>query len=244
MKLAILSDIHGNLEALTAVINRLETYTVDQIISLGDNIGYGPNPNEVMDLLAQKKIKSILGNHEMVVKHPRFITWFNPVAQKSVKNTNEALSPHHIKTIHTFKKHMVKENLRFVHGVPPHSPFLYPFQLSDKALARKISALAQPICFCGHTHELELIECTCHVELIRHPLSQGLQTLKKNSKYLINAGSVGQPRDANKDAKVILYESLTHTIEVLYVPYPYPVTMQKIRDAGLPESFATKLSPN
>ncbi len=244
MKLAVISDIHGNLEALTAVIERIETCSVDQIISLGDNIGYGPNPNEVMDLLARNKIQSILGNHEMVVKSPRFITWFNPVAQKSVIKTHATLLPHHIKTIHTFKEHMIKENLRFVHGVPPHSPFLYPFQLSDKALARKILELAQPICFCGHTHELELIECTCHGELTRHPLDRGAQTLKKDSRYLINAGSVGQPRDANKDAKVVLYDSLTHTMEVLYVPYPYPVTMQKIRDAGLPESFATKLSPN
>ena len=243
MKFAIISDIHGNLEALTAVINRLETCTIDKIISLGDNIGYGPNPNEVMDLLAQKKVESILGNHEMVVKHPRFITWFNPVAQKSVVKTNADLSPHHIKTIHALEKSMVEKNLRFVHGVPPHSPFLYPFQLSDKALAKKISLLAQPICFCGHTHELELIECTGHGDLIRHPLAQGIQTLKQGSRYLINAGSVGQPRDANKDAKVMLYDSLTHIIEVLYVPYPYPVTMQKIRDAGLPESFATKLSP-
>ena len=243
MKLAIISDIHGNLEALTAIIERIETCAVDQVISLGDNIGYGPDSSEVMELLAHKKIQSILGNHEMVIKHPRFITWFNPVAQKSVLKTHANLSAHHIKTIHTFKKSMVKGNLRFVHGVPPNSPFLYPFQLSDKALARKISELEQPICFCGHTHELELIECNCHGKLTRNALFQGLHTLNENSRYLINAGSVGQPRDANKDAKLMIYDSHPHTIEVLYVPYPYPVTMQKILDAGLPESFANKLSP-
>ncbi|SMC85476.1 Predicted phosphodiesterase [Desulfocicer vacuolatum DSM 3385] len=244
MKIAIISDIHGNLEALTAVMEHLNTCPVDQIISLGDNIGYGPNPNEVMDLLARHSIQSVLGNHEMVVKYPRFLKWFNPVAQKSVVQTNKSLLPHHIKTIHTFEKQMVKENLRFVHGMPPQSPFLYPFQLSTKGLAGKISELKQPVCFCGHTHELELIELTCRDKLIQAPLPQGVQSLQKTSKYLINAGSVGQPRDENKDAKLIIYDPLAYTIEVLYLPYPYRVTMQKIRDAGLPESFATKLSPN
>ena len=245
MKIAIISDIHGNLEALTAVLERLNScaMSVERIISLGDNIGYGPNPNEVMTLLAREKVASILGNHEMVIKHPRFLNWFNPVARKSVVKTSKDLSLTHVKAIHDLETSMVKENLRFVHGVPPQSPFLYPFQLSDKHLARKISGLPQSICFCGHTHELEMIECNGQGQLCRRPLPPGGETLNKKYRYLINAGSVGQPREANKDAKLLIYNTKSHTIEVLYVPYRYKVTMQKIIDAGLPESFANKLSP-
>ncbi len=245
MNIAIISDIHGNLEALTAVLERLNSCarSVGRIISLGDNIGYGPNPNEVMSLLAREKVESILGNHEMVIKYPRFLNWFNPVARKSVVKTHKDLFLTHVKTIHSFETFMVKDNLRFVHGVPPQSPFLYPFQLSDKHLARKISGLAQSICFCGHTHELEIIECKDQGQLCRRPLPMGAEILNKKHRYLINAGSVGQPREANKDAKVLLYNTKAHTIEVLYVPYPYKVTMQKIIAAGLPESFANKLSP-
>ncbi len=243
MKIAVISDIHGNLEALTAVLEHLGTCAVDRIISLGDNIGYGPDPNEVMNLLVRENIESILGNHEMVIKAPRFLNWFNPVARKSAVKTTAALSSHHVRTIHTFEKSMVKGHLGFVHGVPPHSPFLYTFQLSDSALAQKISKMNPTVCFCGHTHELEMIECTGPNELVRRSLHQGGEPLKKETRYLINVGSVGQPRETNKDAKVVIYDDRTHTIEVLFIPYPYPVTMQKILDAGLPESFALKLSP-
>lgn len=243
MKTAIISDIHGNLEALTAVLERLQARSVDRIISLGDNIGYGPNPNEVMTLLAREKVESILGNHEMVIIYPRFINWFNPVARKSVIKTTADLSLIHVKSIHTHKKFMVKKNLRFVHGVPPSSPFLYPFQLSDKKLAQKISNMDETICFCGHTHELEIIECTSQGELTRRPLAREGVALNKKYRYLINAGSVGQPRGSNKDAKALIYHGGSHSIEIIYVPYPYEVTMKKIIDAGLPESFAAKLSP-
>ncbi len=243
MNLAIISDIHGNLEALTAVLERLQSCAVDRIISLGDNIGYGPNPNEVMGMLAREKVESILGNHEMVIKHPRFLNWFNPVARNSVVKTTADLSLKHVKSIHTHETAMVKDALRFVHGVPPRSPFLYPFQLSDRLLAKKISDMGQSICFCGHTHELEIIECTNHGKLQRRPLARQGEALNRKYRYLINAGSVGQPRDSNKDAKVLIYHTRSHSIEVIYVPYPYKVTMQKIIDAGLPESFANKLSP-
>ena len=234
MKIAIISDIHGNLEALTAVLEHLGTCAVDRIISLGDNIGYGPDPNEVMNLLAREKVESILGNHEMVIKAPRFLSWFNPVARKSVIKTTAALSLHHVRTIHTFEQSMVKADLRFVHGVPPQSPFLYTFQLSDSALAQKISELSQTVCFCGHTHELEMIECTGRNKLVRRPLHEGGQPLKKNTRYLINAGSVGQPRETNKDAKAVIYDASAHTLEVLYIPYPYPVTMQENPGCGAP----------
>ena len=198
MKIAIISDIHGNIEALTAVLERLESSAVAHIISLGDNIGYGPNPNEVMTLLARKKAQSILGNHEMVIRHPRFMNWFNPVARKSVIQTTANLSSHHVKTIHTLEESMVKGNLRFVHGVPPHSPFLYPFQLSDTALARKIWEMDQSVCFCGHTHELEIIESTDPSQLIRRPLLREGETLKKNPDTLSTQAVWGSPGSQTK----------------------------------------------
>ena len=243
MKTAVISDIHGNLEAFTAVLAHLEKQGIHHIISLGDNIGYGPDPDKVMDLLARHQVISILGNHEMVICHPRFLKWFNPVARKSVAATTNALSPKHIRTIHSWETRLTKGNLQFVHGVPPRSPFLYTFQVPDPLLGQKLLEMERSVCFCGHTHELELIHSTPDGELLRRPLGRGRQVLDKQLRYLINVGSVGQPRDADKSAKLVIYDDVAHAVEVCYIPYPFEITAQKIRAAGLPESFARRLCP-
>ena len=241
MKLVVLSDIHGNLEALTRVLEKIDAVRPDRLICLGDNIGYGPDSDRVVDMVQEMGIESVLGNHEMAAKDPRFLACFNPVAQESVRHMNATLTDATLDTIRTFEKVLVKDGIRFVHGAPQQSPFLYLFQFSDPALAAKMGKMRENICFVGHTHELQLIRLDTDGRLYRNVLNEGRIRLAANAKYIINAGSVGQPRDGNNNAKFVVYDSEERELKVVFVPYPFRKTAEKIIASGLPRSFADKL---
>ena len=242
MILSVISDIHGNLEAFSEVLKAIKTINPHKIISLGDNIGYGPNPEEVMTLISEHRIESVLGNHEMVVKDYQLIRWFNPVAQKAVEYTLQHLSKSSIKAIKAYKNFIVKDDLRFVHGVPPCSMFLYIFQLQDSNIMKKLDNMEQRICFIGHTHELGIIKYDSR-KLVKSSLNKRKKVqLRKNCRYIINAGSVGQPRDGDTSAKFMVFDTEKDTIEVKYIPYDFTLTARKIIEAGLPRVYAEKLS--
>lgn len=245
MKIAVISDIHGNLEAFTQVLKVIDSQPVDHIVSLGDNIGYGPDPEAVMVLINQYQIMSVLGNHEMILKDHRFIKWFNPKVQKNVGPSHAMLSPESVRRIKQFPRALVVENTRFVHGCPEKSPFLYLFQLTASGVKRKMSKMKEKICFIGHTHELGMMIYNPLLDqLDEKTLKEGRITLNPGNKYIINAGSVGQPRDINKDAKLIFFDAAKLTIDVHYIPYDNRTTIHKIRQAGFSESFAEKLMTN
>lgn len=241
MKLVVISDIHGNLEAFTRVLDEIDRVRPDRVICLGDNIGYGPDSNRVVDRIRERGIESVLGNHEMAVKDQRFLKCFNPVAQESVRHMAASLTDDTISTIRTFEKSLVKDGIRFVHGVPEQSPFLYLYQFSDSGLAAKMRKMRERICFVGHTHELELIRLDTDGRLTREVLNEGRLFLESKAKYIVNAGSVGQPRDGDNNAKMVVYDSENGELEVVYVPYPFRKTAEKIIQSGLPRSFADKL---
>lgn len=241
MRLAVISDIHGNLEAFTAVLEELAQVRPDGIISLGDNIGYGPDSEAVMELVAAHGVESILGNHEMVVKTPKSIRWFNPMARKALDYTLGELSASSVEAIRAYPQVLVRENMRFVHGAPPRSPFVYLFQFEEERLAEKMAGLREWICFAGHTHDLGVTVWDGR-EVTTHSLAQGTLELDPGKKYLINAGSVGQPRDGTPDAKYMVIDTETRVLAVRYLPYSYEKTQKKIIAAGIPRMFADKLA--
>lgn len=239
--MTILSDIHGNLEALQAVLPRVDRIFPDFIISLGDNIGYGPDPNRVMQEICQRKISSVLGNHEMAIVNPSFMACFNPVSRKAAEHTLGHLSGAYKKIINQWSRNMVLENLGFVHGVPPSSPFIYLFQLTASNLKKRMEAMEQWVYFAGHTHDLKLI--AWDGETIQHrELKRGTIVLDRRKKYIVNAGSVGQPRDGDPRAKWLSFDTLTGELTVDFVPYDHGKTAAKILEAGIPAVFAEKLS--
>jgi predicted phosphodiesterase len=240
MQIAIIADIHGNLEAFEAVLDHIHTENVSHIFSLGDNVGYGPDPEAVMQRIRKEKILSVLGNHEMAMKNDTFISWFNPMAQKAVIYTRAHLSEESLGEIREYPKSRVFENLRFVHGAPPSSPLLYLFQLADDKLARCLDRLNESICFAGHTHDLHIIEYD-GAQIERLPLPLGDTELNPKYKYVINVGSVGQPRDGDKRAKYVIYDTATFTVSVKAVAYDPRLTAEKIIQAGLPEQYASRL---
>lgn len=240
MHIAVISDVHGNLEALDAVLDDIKEKNVSQIFSLGDNIGYGADPEAVMERLKKPGVLSVLGNHEMAVKKESFISWFNPTAKKAVEYTIQNLSEASAAEISAYPKCIVMDNLRFVHGAPPASPFIYLFQLSDEKLEKCMKLYKETVCFVGHTHDLQIIECReNHIE--RQQLAIGETKLDENSRYIINAGSVGQPRDRDKRAKYLIYDSDLHQITVHAVEYDAQKAADKIIKAGIPADYATRL---
>lgn len=241
MKLAVISDVHGNLEAVSRVLAEVEKVRPHAVVSLGDNIGYGPDSQAVMDRLTAYGVKSVLGNHEMAVKNTQALKWFNPVARKALNQAISQLSPAALTAIRSFPRARVLENMRFVHGVPPCSPFLYLFQLSERKLAKKMADLEEQVCFAGHTHDLGLMVWDGE-NLTRRNLPRGTLELCRDKKYLINAGSVGQPRDGTPDAKYLLMDTRTGELTVRFVPYPFEITQKKIIAAGIPEMYAAKLN--
>lgn len=241
MRIAVLSDIHGNLEAFEAVLEDIGKAAPDRIISLGDNVGYGVDAAAVMALLETHGILSVLGNHEFALVHEPFINWFNPSARQAVAYTKENLPAPYVDTIKTYKKSMVMDGIRFVHGAPMNAVTVYLFQLSDKKLSSILNGMDESICFAGHTHQLELIEFDGE-RLERMTLSEGHRVLDRNRKYVVNAGSVGQPRDRDKRAKYLIFDTETYGVDVRCIDYDAEKAAQKILAAGLPATYAERLT--
>lgn len=240
MRLAVVSDIHGNLDAFESVLADISSASVDEIISLGDNIGYGAEPEAVLRRLQSASIPSILGNHELAVIDPSVREWFNPLARKSILHTVAHLSDGAIQYLHTLPTSLHRDGCWFVHGFPPNSPTIYLFQGSDDDIREGLTATGCPICFVGHTHILEmLIVDTCAVE--HQELTSGAVLLEDGPRYLINIGSVGQPRDRNRDAKYVIFDTDSTMLEVHYVSYDREAASRKIIAAGLPKAHAARL---
>ena len=240
MRFAIISDIHGNLEALDQVLADIDSRHIDKIIDLGDNIGYGPDPEQVMDQILDRKIPSILGNHELALMEPELLDWFNPAARESLLKTRKMLSAHSLAFIETMEKSMVMHNCRFVHGFPPDSVTTYLFEVDQLRLEHAFSISMDQLCFTGHTHRLEAVGSDGD-KIFRHPLHRGIFQIDPSKKYIFNVGSVGQPRDGDNRAKYVILDDTARTLEARFVPYDIVITAKKIIAAGLPRMHADRL---
>lgn len=251
MKIAIISDIHGNMEALEAVLADMEETEPDRIYCLGDTIGYGPEPEEAVSTLREKNIPSVCGNHELVIQDNTHLGWFNPVARASLLATMGMLSAQTKEYIRTLPMYLLVEdafdktdaldrNIRLVHGFPPDSATTYLFQAQGKPMRKYFAGTEDFICFIGHTHDLS---CYSYdgTQVKKLPFARGMHQLENKMKYIINIGSVGQPRDMNNNAKYVLLDTKTFCLELRFVPYEIQAVVDKIMAKGLPEVHAERL---
>lgn len=240
MRMAIISDIHGNATAFRAVLAHLDHQDIEAVFCLGDNIGYGPEPEEAVQLLRERQIPSVCGNHELAVINPSFLGWFNPVARLSLEKTMGLLSRSTLDYIAELPNFIVEHGCRFVHGFPPDSPTLYLFEVPDEDIIETMAHMTESICFIGHTHELLLVEYDGS-GISKTVLGRQSHSLDPASNYLVNVGSVGQPRDGQRDAKYVIWDTDRHLLEVKFVPYDVNDTIGKIYKAGMPEQHAWRL---
>lgn len=240
MRIAILSDIHANLEALQAVIDDLNRTKPDTVICLGDMIGYGPEPEEVIRLIQHKGYISILGNHEAAITEPKIRKWLNFQARENSIQTQKLLSHDSLDFCINLPKFLNLSDALFVHGFPPDSVLGYVNRKSDKQITALFNRAARALYFVGHTHNLLAVSWDgTHLE--RAPLTEGKTSLQHGIKYIINVGSVGQPRDGNNRAKYILWHTESHCIESVQIPYDFKTTSRKIKERGFPEAYGLRL---
>jgi len=242
MKYAILSDIHGNFDAFERVLSDINPIGVDRIISLGDMIGYGGQPEEVVTEIRRRSVWSIMGNHELAVVDRSYLNWFNPQARRSLVQTITMLSPDSLAFIEKLKAFLRFDSCHFVHGYPPDSPLTYLFEVGEETLVQTFLTKNFWICFVGHTHNLEIISFG-RDGLSRLPLQRGKTILQKTNQYILNIGSVGQPRNGNVDAKYVIWDPEENTVDLRFIPYNLEAAADKILAAGLPEVRARRLLP-
>jgi len=240
MRLAIISDIHGNMDALNEVLADIDKSNVNLTICLGDMVGYGPEPEEVIQTICQRKIPTLMGNHELSILDPKYLSWFNPLARLSIQKTIPMLSEKSLAYIANLKTFASQKQTRFVHGFPPDSVITYLFQIEEAAFCSVFEAMKENLCFVGHTHKLEFVSYKAGA-VIRAPLIKGVMQLRKEKKYIINVGSVGQPRDGNNNAKYTIWDETENLIQVKFVPYHIAKVTNKIIEAGLPDAHAERL---
>lgn len=240
MLIAVLSDIHGNYEALEAVVGDLDKHTPDRVICLGDMVGYGPDPVKVVDLIRARGFECIVGNHEAGFRQEKYRNWMNFQVIENNQKTEKLLSAENINYLGGLPDNIIIEDMLFVHGFPLKSFLTYLRNCSDKVIRQLFEIHPYQFYFVGHTHTLSQAYGDGDT-VVREKLECGEHKLDCSKKYIINCGSVGQPRDRDNRAKYILFDSTSCLLRVIAVDYDFEKTIQKIEKQGFPAIYGLRL---
>jgi predicted phosphodiesterase len=244
MRVAVLSDIHANIEAFQAVVSDLEHRT-DRILNLGDLVGYNASPNECVELARDIGMHSIQGNHDQAAYDLSVAESFNIFARKAILWTRSVLTKNNMLFLHS-----LPENCRFTyafacHGSPEntHSYIALPFQARATLKKMKKGFWGKTkICLFGHTHKRKVwhMDVRGKVAPVEIP-SDGTVKLNEDDFYLLNPGSVGQPRNGDSRSSYFIFDTQDNTLRFRLVEYDLSETIKKIMNANLPELFAERL---
>jgi predicted phosphodiesterase len=239
----ILSDLHSNWEALDAV-SRQTAGQYDKAICCGDLVGYAADPNPVVEWVRANCAVVVRGNHDRACTGLDDLQWFNPVARQAALWTLEHLTQENIDYTATLAKGPVLiDGFEVVHGSPYDED---EYVLATGEAGQAFSYLESRLAFFGHTHvQGGFIWNHSRVETIgRVSARNGSDTLDidPDCAYLINPGSVGQPRDGDPRAAYVMYDADTHAVTYHRVPYDVGTTQRKIHEAGLPPILADRLT--
>jgi len=248
MKYAILSDIHSNLEALTAVLDYLATERVDRYLALGDLVGYGADPEACLGRLQAQQVASVCGNHDWACIGKFDVQWFNDAARRAILWTRDRLNFGDLDFLRRLPLVMTDGPLTLVHGTLRH-PERFDYLVDLAQAIDTIKASQTPVCFVGHTHVPFLVEYDLRRGQMTRVLAQPAELAEVHlalddaqMRYVINPGSVGQPRDGDPRASVAVFDTDAGTCSVLRIAYDIPTAQHKIRQARLPEFLAERLS--
>jgi predicted phosphodiesterase len=239
MRYAVISDIHGNLEAFEGVLSAVSDERVDGYLFLGDVVGYGANPKECIEhLKALDPVILIAGNHEWGTLDKLDTSYFSDAAREAVLWTKKVLSGDEKKYLGSFPLAYEDERMTLVHGtLNAPEEFYYVFDNEDAYVT--LSQMKNQVCFIGHSHVPGIFACeNTKVETIE---GTGIR-MDGERRYLINAGSVGQPRDGDPRASFVIYDDEELTVEIKRTEYDVKKAQAKILNAGLPASLAQRLS--
>lgn len=237
MRYGIVSDIHSNLEALEKVLDHFRTESIDSYVVLGDIVGYAANPNECVGVVRDLTDRVIAGNHDYAAIGLTDISFFNPVAAEAAIWTGNVLTEENTDYLTDLPLSFAANDLLFVHS-SPYNPHLWYYVLSLDDAKEGFSVFGEKVCFLGHTHQpITFTERAGRYGVIENPMFK----IEHDKRYIVNVGSVGQPRDSDPRACCAIYDTGAQSVEIKRIEYDIGVAQQKIRQAGLPEFLAHRL---
>lgn len=238
MRVLIISDIHANLAAFESVIADAEGQW-DMIWCLGDLIGYGPDPNECVQLLRQFNHISLSGNHDWAVLNKLDINSFNQEARTAIKWTRETISDETFAYLDSLPPMMVQDNFTLAHA-SPRQP-VWEYILDQFTAANNFNYFTTPYCLVGHTHIPVWFAAHDEKETMAYPPNYDEPLQLNSTRLIINPGSVGQPRDSDPRAAYALLNTETLLWQYKRVSYPISVTQEKMRQHNIPTRLIKRL---
>jgi predicted phosphodiesterase len=236
LRYAILSDIHGNLDALKAVLAALEPQQIDSYACLGDIVGYGPQPSECLHEIQKYASIVVAGNHDYAACDRISMASFNVLAKEAILWTRSKLSDGDTEYLANLPLEDRLESFHVVHGALC-APELFDYVQTSYDAYLTMSRMEAPICFVGHSH----VPVTfLQDEMISYTLGDSVQ-VPPSCKAIVNVGSVGQPRDKDPRACYAIYDTDQQKVTIQRTPYDIESVVSRIRDAGLPASLGERL---
>ena len=237
MRYAIISDVHANLASLEAVIARIPPE--DAVLCLGDIVGYGPEPNECVTRVRELAEATVLGNHDVAAVDDHGIALFNENARDAIRWTQGVITKQNLAWLDGLAYEHRLPGFLLVHGAPVD---YFRYVLDEESARFAFGATDAPLIFIGHTHVAEYFALAPDGTLTREARKTGgVLEIEPGMRYIVNVGSVGQPRDRNPDASFAFYEPDAARVTWQRVPYEIAITQRKIGEAQLPDALAKRL---
>lgn len=236
MKTAIISDIHGNFDALQSVLKDIDAQGADRIVCLGDVVGYGAQPCECVQTLIERDVLTIAGNHDYAAIGKTNINYFNAFAKEATLWTRKVCTDVEKEFLNGLALVEHLDEFTMVHGTL-YAPELFDYILTTYDAYLSLQLLENPVCFLGHSHVPinfvwgDIIAFNYDREIDINP----------EQKVLINVGSVGQPRDDNPLACYALFDHDASKVFIRRVEYDIEAAAKRIKDAGLPGALGERL---
>jgi diadenosine tetraphosphatase ApaH/serine/threonine PP2A family protein phosphatase len=239
MRIGIFSDVHANLEALTAVMRAFEKERIDKFVCLGDTVGYGASPNETCDLVRKSVAFTILGNHDAAVAGRMDYSYYYEAARHALDLHAAILSPDNMEWLRSLPYEVREGDLQFCHGSPVKlEEFEYIFASEQAARCLPIFGDLGAATFIGHSH---LCKAFALGEGEVNEVVSTRFSIRDGFKYIISVGSVGQPRDYDNRASYTVYDSDERVFEFKRAEYDISAAARKIFDANLERNFGNRL---
>jgi len=239
MRTAIISDIHANQEALDAVLQRIAREEVDRTICLGDVVGYGASPDECCAMLIEHGVLSLLGNHDAAVTGAMDEAYYYEGARRALQWTRDHLSEASYKWLYGLPFTRIEDDVAFFHSAPIlPSGFFYVVQASEAQTHAQVMDRLRAVSFIGHAHLT--IAFSISEKKVKSVEAKQVKP-KPDTRFIVNVGSVGQPRDRDPRACFAIWDSDKQNLTYVRVEYDIESAAAKILAAGLDEKFAKRL---
>ena len=238
MRIAVISDIHSNLHALEAVLAAIDTDPVEELWCLGDVVGYGPRPNECCDLVQERARFCLCGNHDLAVRGTLDLAEFSGDAAVAAWWTRGTLAEHPLEWLNGLEPQGTAHGVRLFHA-SARDP-VWEYVLTDEAAVAALVLTEEQLVLIGHSH-VALHVAMRGTELEGSPAPNGTVLGLGEARWILNPGSVGQPRDGDPDAAYLVLDLTAGTATFRRAPYDVARTQAEMREAGLPELLAARL---